>query len=135
MARKDDVIASGTAIFEVQEIKSAGSTTTGTFKMKSTDTLLAERGLNPGGRVQKFIDSEVLRRTDPYVPMDTGALKRSGIQHTKVGSGEVIYKTPYARRQYFTNQGDGLRGSRWFERMKADNKKSILDGAKKMSGK
>lgn len=87
-------------------------------------------------RVQVYVDNEVLRRCDPYVPMDTGVLKKSGTLGTVVGSGEVVYNAPYARRQYYTNSGDGnhnqsgLRGSYWFERMKADHKREILEGAK-----
>lgn len=93
---------------------------------------------------QKIVDSEVLRKCDPYVPMSTGMLKKSGILGTVVGSGEVIYIAPYARLQYYTNSGNGrqgvnkhnshnykcLRGSFWFERMKANHKNEILLKAK-----
>ena len=88
-------------------------------------------------RVQVFIDNEVLRKCDPYVPMDTGMLKKSGILGTVVGSGEVIYIAPYARIQYYNNKGtgnnnkSGLRGPYWFERMKADHKNQIFEDAKK----
>lgn len=88
-------------------------------------------------RVQVFIDNEVLRKCDPYVPMDTGMLKKSGILGTVVGSGEVIYIVPYARMQYYNNKGtgnnnkSGLRGPYWFERMKADHKNQIFEDAKK----
>lgn len=88
-------------------------------------------------RVQVFIDNEVLRKCDPYVPMDTGILKKSGILGTVVGSGEVIYIAPYARIQYYNNKGtgnnnkSGLRGPYWFERMKADHKNQIFEDAKK----
>ena len=54
---------------------------------------------------QRFVDSEVLRRCTPYVPMDTG---------------ELIYKTPYARRWYHEParfDGRPMRGNYWFERM------------------
>jgi hypothetical protein len=87
-------------------------------------------------KVQEYVDNEVLRKCDPYVPMDTGTLKKSGILGTVVGSGEVVYNAPYARKQYYTNKGNGnhnksgLRGSYWFERMKSDHKRDILDGAK-----
>ena len=40
---------------------------------------------------QKFIDSEVLRRTDPYVPYRNGILKGSGKLGTVIGSGVVEY--------------------------------------------
>ena len=91
-------------------------------------------------RVQVFIDNEVLRLCDPYVPKDTGMLIKSGILGTVVGSGEVIYQAPYARNQYYTNSGNGnnnksgLRGSFWFERMKADNKKKLFEDVKEKLG-
>lgn len=69
---------------------------------------------------QRFTDSEVLRLCTPYVPMDTGELIRSGLRETKIGSGEVIYKTLYARRWYYTParfEGRPMRGNYWFERM------------------
>ncbi len=89
---------------------------------------------------QKYIDSEVLRLSDPYVPMKEGELKESGISGTVVGSGKVEYTAPYGRKQYYENagmgkeglnKGGGLRGKMWFERMKADHKDEILEGLKK----
>lgn len=93
---------------------------------------------------QKYVDSEILRLSDPYVPMQTGMLKKSGISGTVIGSGKVEYIAPYGRKQYYTNAGrgkegmnnsgstKGLRGKFWFERMKADHKKEILRGLKKI---
>lgn len=93
-------------------------------------------------QAQKYVDSEVLRHTDPYVPMLTGSLKKSGFSGTVVGSGVVRYTAPYAERQYYNNAGHGaegtnasggvrgLRGKFWFERMKADHKDEILRGLK-----
>ena len=92
---------------------------------------------------QKYIDSEVLRHSDSYVPFRHGDLKKSGISGTVIGSGTVKYTAPYARQQYYTNAGHGeegvnaldgakgLRGKLWFERMKADHKDDILRGLKK----
>ena len=91
---------------------------------------------------QKFIDSEVLRLSDPYVPFRTGMLKKSGISGTVIGSGIVEYTAPYAKPNYYTNAGKGkegmnktsgtkgLRGAFWFDRMKADHKDEILKKAK-----
>lgn len=104
------------------------------FTILATQMLISARGIEVGGKVQRYIDSEVLRLTDPYVPMDTGTLKSSGTRHTKIGSGEVRYRTPYARKQYHTNKGNGLRGKMWFERSKADNRNSILNGACRVAG-
>lgn len=79
-----------------------------------------------------------MRKCDPYVPMQTGMLKKSGILGTVIGSGIVEYTAPYARRQYYINGGNGLegtsqggkRGKLWFERMKANHKAEILRKAK-----
>lgn len=93
-------------------------------------------------RAQAFIDSEVLRLMGDYMPMATGAMKSSAVIATDVGSGEVSGgNTPYARRQYFENTGlarknNGKRGRLWFERMKSDHAKNILEGAqRKLEGR
>lgn len=95
-------------------------------------------GLDKNGEVQRFIDSECLRLSEGKVPKDTGALIQSGIINTKVGSGEVKWSTPYARRLYYHpeynfNQSPE-RGAYWFERMKQQYKGQILNGAAKIAG-
>lgn len=105
-----------------------------TFTVNDINKLLRNRGLEEKGKVQRYIDSEVLRLTDPYVPFLDGGLKSSGIRATTLGSGRVRYNTPYARRQYYENKGNGLRGKQWFERMKADRKQEILKGAAAVAG-
>ena len=93
-------------------------------------------------RTQKYIDSETLRYSDPYVPWKEGFMKKSGKTGTVLGSGVVEYTVPYAKKQYYTNAGrgkeglnaakgtKGLRGAFFFERMKADHKDDILRGVK-----
>ena len=113
-----------------------------TFKLDPENAVLAKRNLQKGGKVQKYIDSEVLRCSDPYVPLYTSALKKSGITSTVIGSGMVHYDTPYARKNYYENRGrgtdgtakGGLRGKLWFERMKRDHLPAILRGVKKIAG-
>lgn len=112
------------------------------LKIYSIQKSMLDRGIESGGPVQKYIDSEVLRQSDSYIPMLTGELKNSGVKHTTIGAGEVIYKTPYARVQYYLNSGNGIEGSSnggnrgklWFERMKADHLDDILGGAAKVAG-
>ena len=92
---------------------------------------------------QAYIDSKCLEYCDPLVPNDTGILKQSGIMHTKIGSGQLEYRTPYARRWYYMpanfqeGSGSGMntsgRGNYWFERMKQQYKEQILKGAKKIA--
>ncbi|MBR1384343.1 MAG: capsid protein [Ruminococcus sp.] len=104
--------------------------------------MAARRGLLPSGPAQKYVDSEVLRYSDPYVPLLNSPLKRSGIKSTVIGSGRVHYDTPYARKNYYENRGlgkqgmakGGKRGRLWWERMKADHKEHILKGVKRISG-
>lgn len=80
-------------------------------------------------KTQEYVDSSVLRYCDPLVPMRTGVLKRSGILGTIIGSGDVRYIAPYAKKQYYENRGTGQRGKMWFERMKGQHLDGILAGA------
>lgn len=108
------------------------------FTMKSTRELLKARGLMAGDTAQKFVDGEVLRRCAPMVPFDSGALNRSGTTNTRLGSGEVRYATPYARRWYYRPAnftGAPMRGNYWFERMKQNGgEDAILRGLAKLTG-
>lgn len=142
----------------------------GRVEIKPTDAILKSRGLDRGGRVQKYVDQEVIRLMAPYTPFMNGKLEKSATQSTVIGSGEVKQNTPYARYQYYGEiygpsfpifEGGQLAGFRspkgqkkyptgrplqyntskhpqagkmWFERMKADHKQDILDGARKIAG-
>jgi len=87
---------------------------------------------------QTYIDSTVLRFCSKYLPFDTGMLEKSGILGTEIGSGEVRWLAPYAPRLYynpqFDFQGAPMRGGKWFERMKADNKDEIVRNTKRIGG-
>lgn len=72
-----------------------------TVKIDVSDaaTILKNHGLNPGGRVQEFFTSEIMRKADPYVPFLAGALRDSArISEDKCA---IIYDTPYARYHWF----------------------------------
>lgn len=108
--------------------------------------------------VQKFIDSECIRLMVPYTPMRNGILMKNAVMGTTIGSGLVVYNSPYARYQYYgklmvssvngsayarrgeskvlTNIDLKYDASRhpkaqkmWFEAMKADKREQILRGA------
>ncbi len=49
---------------------------------------------------QKWLDNEVIKDCNPYVPYRTGNLATSVIRHTVIGSGMIVYKTPYAKVVY-----------------------------------
>ncbi len=50
---------------------------------------------------QKFVDSECIRLMGRYTPMRSGYLMKSPILGTKIGSGHIVYNSPYARYQYY----------------------------------
>lgn len=52
-------------------------------------------------RAQCFIDSECIRCMRRYTPMRTGTLINSAKLGTKIGSGHIVYNSPYARYQYY----------------------------------
>ena len=97
-----------------------------------------QRGLGIGGRAQQFIDSEVLRLCEPYVPRRNSDLIKSGIHSTVIGRGQIIYDTPYARRWYYEPAEFSeapKRGNYWFDRMMNEGgKEAILTGAAKICG-
>lgn len=67
----------------------------------SPQKLKRELGVEIGGHVQKAVDAAVIRECFPYVPFDEGILAGSANTATEVGSGEVVYDTPYARYLYY----------------------------------
>ena len=90
-------------------------------------------------QAQKFVDSEVLRLCEPYIPLLTGTLIKTGILGTDIGSGTVKWIAPYARRQYYSPRKAGsqtgpLRGPYWFERMKAVHSRKIIRSARLIAG-
>ena len=91
--------------------------------------LLRERGLEPGGAVQAFVDSEIIR---------LGALKDSALTNTVIGQGEIVYATPYARRMYhhpeYNFNGAPMRGAHWVERMWADLGDEIIKSVAEKAG-
>lgn len=112
------------------------------LSLNSDFNMLKKRNLETGGAVQKVVDSEVLRRSDPYIPFKNGPLKKSGILGTKIGSGLVVYNAIYAETQYYHNKGKGkqgnanggLRGALWFPRMMIDHKADIISTAANTAG-
>lgn len=87
-------------------------------------------------QAQKILDTQVLKDTEPYVPMQSGALKDSGITGTTIGSGTLKYQSEYARAQYYglpnkSTNAHPLAVMRWFEASKAVCKEKWARVAKK----
>ncbi len=114
-------------------------------------------------KTQMFIDNECIRRMIPYTPFRNGILEKSATLGTVIGSGEIHQVAPYARYQYYgmlmvssiTGSAFASKGEKkvltdtpleydkskhpqagpfWFERMKAEHKEDILQGAAKIAG-
>jgi len=104
-------------------------------------------------RAQRWLDNEVLKDCTPYVPRLSGALEHSGVDGTKIGSGLIVYNSPYARYQYYgkvmvgsapkkvtdkdlgySKQSHPAAGRKWFETAKAIYKRSWIRGVKTLGG-
>lgn len=89
-------------------------------------------------KAQKWLDNEVLKDSDPYVPMRTGNLAGSGIRGTAIGNGEIIYNAPYARKVYYARNANFSKAhheqacAQWFEKAKAAKKKDWIKGVNKI---
>ncbi|WP_338788810.1 minor capsid protein [Metabacillus sp. FJAT-53654] len=74
------------------------------------------------------LDSQILKDSNFFIPMQELNLARSGILHSRLGLGLIRWKTKYARRLYYNPQynfshdvnpnAQGL----WYEAAKALNK-------------
>ena len=78
---------------------------------------------------QKLLDSEVRKDSNYYCPHDSGTLQRSGILNTVIGSGKIIWNTPYASSQYYdhpnkSHQHNPNATMQWFETAKANRLKN-----------
>ncbi|WMI81843.1 minor capsid protein [Anaerotignum sp. MB30-C6] len=119
----------------------------------SARELSQRKGLGEGGVIQKYIDSEVIKHCAPYAPFETGQMQKSATLGTVIGSGEIVYNSPYAKFLYYGKvmvspstgspwakkgerknltqkplqyNGAPKRGAYWFERMKVDHGDAIL---------
>ena len=68
---------------------------------KDEQEILEKFGLEKGGRVQQAIDQSVIDYCHPYTPASPDRTLEFSVQAaTKVGSGQVVWDTPYAHYQY-----------------------------------
>ncbi len=129
----------------------------------SHEALLAKRGLQDGGPVQKLVDSEAMRYMSDYMPRrQAGELEHMMIMSTVIGSGQIDIPGPYAHYLHegilyvspttgsawakkdeikvptdrmLTYAGAPMRGKKFFDRMKADHKDDILKDAQALADK
>ena len=78
---------------------------------------------------QVFLDNKVIMHLQEYVSYKTGTQEKSIRLTSDPGSGKVHINVPYAEYQAYSKRIKkrvGKRGTRPFERMKADKKDTIL---------
>lgn len=78
-------------------------------------------GFGNKGKAELFLANNCFKRMSKYVPKDTGALMTT----VTIRPGSITYEQPYARRQYRTNKGKGIRGKYWDKKMIA-NERQVL---------
>ena len=96
------------------------------FNVKTT---LKETGIKSGierkiQQQQKYFDALILQDSNYFCPIKTGTLQKSAIINSRIGSGELVWRTPYARRQYYEYskppyQPNPNACGKWFEAAKA----------------
>lgn len=52
-------------------------------------------------KAQAPLDAMILQDSNYFCPLKTGKLQQSAIINSRIGSGELVWRTPYARRQYY----------------------------------
>lgn len=59
------------------------------------------------------LSSEILQDCNEYVKIDKGTLKTSSTIHSRLKEGKLVWKTPYAKRQYWTIPKGKTPGTTW----------------------
>ena len=95
----------------------------------NTKTVLNDAGIKAdieakARQVQAPLDALIMADSNYFCPLKTGTLQKSAIINSRLGSGELIWKTPYARRQYYEYskppyQPNPNACGKWFEAAKA----------------
>ena len=75
-------------------------------------------------QVQAPLDALIMADSNYFCPLKTGKLQQSAIINSRIGTGELVWRTPYARRQYYDYhkppyQPNPNACGRWFEAAKA----------------
>jgi len=100
------------------------------IELPKVETYLKSLGLLPMGNIQTFIDSEIARLSDPYVPSDTTDTRKSVFLNTAFGSGQLVYSAygyPEPGRNIWNDERETVkwqdapkRGPKWVLRMWAE---------------
>ena len=98
--------------------------------LKPALDILQAHGLEPGGKVQHYIATQLVGMFDGYVPLRSGFLKGSASANLAQPYEEIVYSGPYAARMYYNPQfnfnGAPQRGAYWDKRAWADHSDTFL---------
>lgn len=101
------------------------------LQLKPLQTIYHNLELGPQQKVQYFVDKTIAKDTEPYVPIKTGALRKS-VQASHFGSGLLIYAVPYSYYQYQNGREEGykpaypLSGRKWLDRYLRDHRDDLI---------
>lgn len=111
-----------------------------TIKLEfSPEEILNERGLNKNGLAQQYFTKQCYNYMEKYVPYKSGMLRTA----VNINIDNLVFTMPYARKQFYTNMGNGtdginkggLRGPRWDKRCwNSEGNEILRDVANKVGG-
>ena len=117
---------------------------------------VTKRYRNKGNLAMTTLKNEIIKDTDPYVPMRDGGLKKSVLSSTGTKKMEIVYRKVYAKFLYYGKVMVGVAtrrpwakkgetketinrnltysygGPKWFEESKKKNLNKWIDIAKKL---
>ena len=106
-----------------------------TFKItkKANGEKLA-RNLTKGCKsAQAKMEVQIINDSNYYCPLKTGVMQKSAITNTVIGSGRIVWKAPYVRKQYYGVNLDHSKSqnpnacAKWFETAKAKKLKQWIE--------
>lgn len=74
---------------------------------------------------QAKLDTQVIKDSNVFCPEDVGTLRDSALLNSRIGTGEIRWATPYAKRLYygvnfnFSRDKNPNARAKWFEEAKA----------------
>lgn len=120
----------------------------GTKMILKWEPNFANRRMDMYNRAQRFLDAQVLYRSEDYIPVREGKLIQSGRLYTRIGSGLVMWRAgnygnvsgAYARPVYYGRRAPGRQGPKvtkaflWFHKMKRISGKQLVNETKRIAG-
>ena len=109
------------------------------MKMKPISEIKVDLGINPNGKVQRFLTDTCYKHMDQYVPMRDNILRTI----VDIDKNSITYEMPYAHYQYIGMREDGTHkinpenyttpgtGPRWDRRMVSAEINDVIEEVQK----